>query len=129
MLELQSIDNYLNPTIIMTRPKSLRSIENIPEIKWFKPAGIKMRALEEVSLTFDEIEAIRLADLEGLYQEQVAEKMNVSRQTIGRILISAHRKIAEALVEGKAIRLEGGQIQFKNRCRKRRRRGKREDVD
>ncbi len=60
----------------------------------------------------DEIEAIRLADLEGEYQEQVAKKMNVSRQTIGRILSSAHRKTAEALVQGKAIRLEGGQIQF-----------------
>jgi predicted DNA-binding protein (UPF0251 family)/predicted Fe-Mo cluster-binding NifX family protein len=98
----------------MTRPKTLRQIDSIPDVKWFKPAGIKMCSLEEVSLTFDEIEAIRLADLENLYQEQVATRMGVSRQTVGRILVSARKKVAEALVEGKAIRLEGGQIQFRN---------------
>ena len=73
-----------------------------------------MCSLEEVSLTFDEIEAMRLADLENLYQEQVATRMGVSRQTVGRILVSARKKVAEALVKGKAIRLEGGQIQFRN---------------
>ncbi len=98
----------------MTRPKTLRQIDSIPDVKWFKPAGIKMCSLEEVSLTFDEIEAIRLADLENLYQEQVATRMGVSRQTVGRILVSARKKVAEALVAGKAIRLEGGQIQFRN---------------
>ena len=98
----------------MTRPKTLRRIDSIPDVKWFKPAGIKMCSLEEVSLTFDEIEAIRLADLENLYQEQVATRMGVSRQTVGRILVSARKKVAEALVTGKAIRLEGGQIQFCN---------------
>ncbi|MCP4753321.1 MAG: DUF134 domain-containing protein [Proteobacteria bacterium] len=97
----------------MTRPKSLRSIENIPEVTWFKPSGVQMRFLEEVSLTLDEIEAIRLADLEGEYQEKVAKKMNISRQTVGRILSSAHKKIAEALVLGKAIRMEGGQVQVR----------------
>ncbi len=98
----------------MTRPKTLRQIDSIPDVKWFKPAGIKMCSLEEVSLTFDEIEAIRLADLENLYQEQVATHMGVSRQTVGRILVSARKKVAEALVAGKAIRLEGGKIQFRN---------------
>jgi rubrerythrin len=58
------------------------------------------------------LEAIRLADLEGLYQEQVAEAMNVSRQTLGRILDSAHRKVAEALVQGKMLRIEGGNIEM-----------------
>lgn len=96
----------------MTRPKTLRLIDAIPTVKWFKPAGIKMGDLDEVSLTFDEIEAIRLADLESLYQEKVAERMGVSRQTVGRILVAARKKIAEALVNGKAIRLEGGQIQY-----------------
>lgn len=71
-----------------------------------------MRNLEEVSLTLDEFEAIRLADLEGMYQSNVAERMNVSRQTIGRILSTAHKKIAEALVHGKAIRLEGGKVKL-----------------
>lgn len=97
----------------MTRPKTLRLIDTIPTVKWFKPSGVKMCDLEEVSLTFDEIEAVRLADLESLYQEKVAERMGVSRQTVGRILVTARKKIAEALVNGKAIRLDGGQIQYR----------------
>ncbi len=68
--------------------------------------------LEEVILTVDECEAIRLADLEGLYQEQAAEKMKVSRQTFGRMIEAAHRKIAEALVKGKALRIEGGEFEM-----------------
>ncbi len=68
--------------------------------------------LEEVILTVDEFEAIRLADLESLYQEQAAEKMDVSRQTFGRIIESAHKKVAEALVKGKALKIEGGEIEM-----------------
>ena len=96
--------------IDMTRPKTPRFINNLPKINWFKPAGVRLQFLEEICLSLDEVEAIRLADLEGHYQEVVAEKMNVSRQTVGRILASAHKKIADALVLGKAIRLEGGEI-------------------
>ncbi len=98
----------------MPRPVSPREIEEPPESTWFKPTGIPMKDLQEVVLTFDEIEAIRLADAEGLYQEQVAELMKVSRPTIGRILASARQKIADALVHGKAIRMEGGTIQIRN---------------
>ncbi len=94
----------------MTRPKSPRFITSLPKVNWFKPAGVQLRYLEEICLTLDEVESIRLADQEGGYQEVVAEKMNVSRQTVGRILASAHKKIADALVTGKAIRLEGGEI-------------------
>ena len=65
---------------------------------------------EQVNLTLDELEAIRLADLEGLYHEQAAEKLKVSRQTFGRIINAAHQKIAEALVMGKSIVIEGGEI-------------------
>ncbi len=68
--------------------------------------------MEEVTLTVDEFEAIRLADLEGLYQADAAEKMNISRQTLGRILESAHKKIADALVHGKALLIKGGPIQI-----------------
>ena len=68
--------------------------------------------LEEVILTVDECEAIRLADFEGLYQEQAAEKMAVSRQTFGRIIESAHKKVAEVLVKGKALKIEGGEIEM-----------------
>ncbi len=94
----------------MPRPIAPRKIETLPTITWFKPAGVPMKQLEEVVLTLDEVEAIRLADANGLYQEQVAEQMNVSRQTVGRILTSGRKKVAEALVLGKAIRLDGGTI-------------------
>ncbi len=98
----------------MPRPKCTREIENLPAVSWFKPAGVPLRDLEEVVLTLDEIEAVRLADAEGLYQEQVAEQMKVSRPTVGRILASARKKIAEALVQGKAIRMEGGNVNIRN---------------
>jgi len=94
----------------MPRPIAPRKIENLPTVTWFKPAGVPMKQLEEVVLTLDEVEAVRLADADGLYQEQVAERMKISRQTVGRILASGRKKIAEALVQGKAIRLDGGKI-------------------
>ena len=84
----------------------------MPGSEYFKPRGIPLSMLEEVILTVDEFEAIRLADLEGLYQEQAAEKMNVSRQTFGRIIESAHKKVAEALVKGKALKIEGGEFEM-----------------
>jgi len=67
--------------------------------------------LEEINLTLDELEAIRLADLEGLYQEDAAKKMNISRQTFGNIINSAHKKIADALLNAKALKIEGGTIE------------------
>jgi predicted DNA-binding protein (UPF0251 family) len=76
----------------------------------FHPAGIPVHELDGIVLTLDEFEAVRLADLEGLYQEQAAERMRVSRPTFGRILAVAHRKVAEALVRGKALKIEGGTI-------------------
>lgn len=88
-----------------------------PEAVYFKPRGIPVSLLEEVEVTVDELEAIRLADLEGLYQEDAAAKMNVSRQTFGRIVESARRKVAEALVSGKALKIEGGNIEMKASAR------------
>ena len=70
-----------------------------------------MRMLQQVALTVDELEALRLADLEGLYQEQAAQQMNVSRQTFGRIVEAARKKVADALVNGKALSIEGGPIE------------------
>lgn len=84
----------------------------MPGARYFKPRGIPLSELEEVVLTVDELEAVRLADLMQLYQSQAAEKMNVSRQTFGRIIESAHRKIAQALVDGKALRIEGGEFEL-----------------
>jgi len=92
----------------MARPRQCRRVGSVPESNYFKPRGIPISALEEVVLTVDEFEAIRLADLEGLYQEQAAERMNISRQTFGRIIESGHRKVADALVGGKALKIEGG---------------------
>ena len=84
----------------------------MPQSDYFKPRGIPLSMLEEVVLTVDELEAIRLADLEHLYQEQAADKMKVSRQTFGRIIESAHKKVAEALVQGKALKIEGGEFEM-----------------
>ncbi|MDI7261673.1 MAG: DUF134 domain-containing protein [Thermodesulfobacteriota bacterium] len=96
----------------MARPRHCRRVGCLPESKYFKPRGIPLSVLEEVILTVDEFEAVRLADLESLYQEQAAEKMNVSRQTFGRIIESAHKKVAEALVKGKALKIEGGEFEM-----------------
>jgi uncharacterized protein len=96
----------------MPRPSCCRSIAGRPAVAIFKPAGIPVRDLEEIVMTLDEFEAIRLADLAGLYQEQAAEKMNVSRSTFSRIVDVAHRKVADALVHGKALRIEGGPVQM-----------------
>jgi predicted DNA-binding protein (UPF0251 family) len=84
----------------------------LPQVNFYKPRGIPLSVLQHVALTVDELEAIRLADLQGLYQQQAAKKMNISRQTFGRILESAHRKIADALVSGKALSIEGGTIEL-----------------
>jgi predicted DNA-binding protein (UPF0251 family) len=73
--------------------------------RYFKPRGIPMLQLEEVALSLDELEALRLADLEGLYQEVAAAQMGISRQTFGAIVQRARRKVAEALLHGKALRI------------------------
>lgn len=92
----------------MSRPLKCRRIQGGPAFNYFKPRGIPISYTEEIILTVDEFEAVRLADLEGLYQQQAAEKMEVSRQTFGNILNSAHKKIADCLVNGKAIKIGGG---------------------
>jgi predicted DNA-binding protein (UPF0251 family) len=94
----------------MARPQCPRTIKNLPNVAYYKPQAIPLAQLAEISLAFDEYEAIRLADLEGLYQEEAAAKMNISRPTFGRIIESAHKKIADALINGKAIKIEGGVI-------------------
>jgi len=96
----------------MARPRNCRRVGSMPQSDYFKPRGIPLSMLEEVVLRVDEFEAVRLADLEGLYQERAAEKMNVSRQTFGRIIESAHKKVAEALVQGKALKIEGGEFEM-----------------
>lgn len=96
----------------MSRPPKCRRVAFLPGVTYFKPAGIPLRALEEVRLSVEEAEAVRLKDLEGLEQEQGAEKMNVSRPTFQRVLASARQKIADAILNGKAIRIEGGNFEI-----------------
>lgn len=90
----------------MPRPRCCRRISGRPACKMFKPMGIPVSGLEVVELTLDEYEAIRLADHEGLYQEQAAGQMGVSRQTFGRTVECARRKVARALVLGLALAIE-----------------------
>jgi uncharacterized protein len=92
----------------MTRPPKSRRVGFIPGVTYFKPAGIPLAYLEKVDISFEELEALRLKDAEGLQQSECAESMNVSRPTFQRILTSAHRKIAEALIKGRAIKISGG---------------------
>jgi len=92
----------------MPRPRLCRRIGFNPSVVYFKPAGIRLVDLEETILAFDEFEAIRLKDLLGLEQEVAAKKMNISQPTFNRLLLSARKKMADAIVNGKAIRIEGG---------------------
>lgn len=103
----------------MPRPPKWRHVEFVPDTTYFKPVGVPLKDLEEVVLAVEELEALRLKDIEGLEQEQCAERMNVSRPTFVRIINAARRKVAEALVNGYAIRIEGGNYQVVGmmRCR------------
>jgi uncharacterized protein len=92
----------------MARLPACRRIAVEPVHSVFKPAGVPARDIELLEVTLDEFEALRLADLEGLYQEDAAERLGVSRQTFGRIVEAAHRKVAEALVLGKGLVVRGG---------------------
>ncbi|NQT05769.1 MAG: DUF134 domain-containing protein [Dehalococcoidia bacterium] len=96
----------------MPRPIKDRRIAYMPEVTYFKPAGRPLRVLEESRLSIEEVEAIRLKDFNGLEQEECAEKMNISRQTFQRVLGAARRNIADALFNGKAIRVEGGNFEI-----------------
>jgi uncharacterized protein len=90
----------------MSRPKKCRCVSCKPDTLYFKPRGIPLCDLEEVSLNMDELEALRLADFEGLYHEEAAKQMNISRATFGRILDGARRKTAGAILHGNALKIE-----------------------
>jgi len=96
----------------MPRPLRCRRIWFKPGITYFKPAGVRLSELSESVLTVDELEAIRLKDLENLDQTTAAKKMNISQPTFNRLLDSARKKVAQALVKGQAIRISGGTYEF-----------------
>ena len=89
----------------MTRPKKDRCLKFNPEVLYFKPRGIPLSRLEEEELFPDELEALKLHDVDGLDQISAAKKMNISQPTFGRILDKAYKKIAIAVIKGKAIKI------------------------
>jgi len=97
----------------MPRPRICRRVGFQPNVTYFKPAGIRIIDLDESILTVDEFEAVRLKDLLGLEQEECAKKMNISQPTFHRLIISARKKIADAIINGKAIKIEGGNFRFR----------------
>ncbi len=99
----------------MPRPIKWRRVDFVPKVTYFKPAGMPIRLIEEVSLSVEELEAVRLKDREGLQQEECAQRMHISRPTFHRVLESARGKIADAFTSGKAIRIEGGNFEMARR--------------
>lgn len=89
----------------MPRPKGRRLVKFSPKANYFKPQGIPLRGLEVIELSHEEMEALKLYENEGLSQIECAKKMKTSQSTIQRILDITHRKIAKALIEGKAIKI------------------------
>ncbi len=98
----------------MPRPKKCRMVDAAPGVRLFKPQGIPARQLEEVYLSLEGYESLRLADREGLRHDEAAQRMKVSRQTFGRILSEARKAVVDAIVGGLVLRIEGGQNQVAN---------------
>ena len=92
----------------MARPRHCRYVEKTPGATYFKPCGVPLSALDEVTLSVEGLEALRLADLNGLSATEASARCRVSRHAFGRTLAQARRTVAEALVAGKALRIEGG---------------------
>jgi len=92
----------------MPRPRHCRHVSALPSVTYFKPCGIPMRDLTELCLSVEELEALRLSDVEGLNATEAAQQMRVSRHTFGRTLASARRVVASVLTQGMALRIEGG---------------------
>jgi uncharacterized protein len=96
----------------MPRPTTPRRILFQPETTYFKPAGIPLSGLDEIILSFEEIEALRLKDVNNLNQTKAAKEMEISQSTFFRVLSNARKKVSDAIVNGKAIRVQGGSYNF-----------------
>jgi predicted DNA-binding protein (UPF0251 family) len=105
----------------MPRPRLCRRIASAPNVVYFKPAGMPLADLEECIISLEEYEAVRLKDLEGLEQEDAARKMDISQPTFHRLILAARKKIADAIVNGKALRIDGGNYKISGQRRMRRR--------
>ena len=102
----------------MVRPQKNRLVAYNPDVSYFKPRGIPMMDLSEVQLTVDECEALRLSDLLCMSHEEAGRNMGVSRATFGRIIQRAHKVVADAIINGKAINIEGGSYKIADRTKK-----------
>ncbi|OGR77169.1 MAG: hypothetical protein A2X32_07065 [Elusimicrobia bacterium GWC2_64_44] len=96
----------------MTRPLKIRKVTSAPRAYYFKPRAVPLCELEEITLQLDELQALEHADLKRRGQADAAAAMRVSRQTFGNILASARRKLADAVVNGKALKIEGGPVEL-----------------
>ena len=96
----------------MPRLRRFRRVRFMPEVTYFKPAGVRLSGLKETVLTVDEFEALRLKDLEEMNQKEAAKKMGISQPTFNRVLASARKKAADSIVNGKAIRVGGGRYKI-----------------
>lgn len=92
----------------MPRPRHTRRVSNVPDVTYFKPAGVPMSRLQVIVLTVEEFEALRLKDFLERNQKDAAEEMDISQPTFHRLVKVARQKIAEAIVRGKSIKIEGG---------------------
>ena len=92
----------------MARPPKWRKVDQEPAVTYFKPRGIPLRGLDEVILTVEGFEALRMSDMEGMEQDAAAVRMGISRQTFGRILATARKTVSTAIVKGIGLRIEGG---------------------
>jgi len=90
----------------MPRPRIPRCVRFKPNVYYFKPQGIPLVELEEIVLLPDELEALKLHEIDGLEQTEAAKKMKISQPTFTRTLSNAHRKVVRAIIEGKAIKIE-----------------------
>ena len=93
----------------MVRPRKLKTINFEPDVTYFKPRAIPLAQLQEVEITFDELETLRLSNLENMNQSEAASNMNVHQSTFQRTLTRGRRKVTDALVNGKAIKIYGGE--------------------
>ena len=98
----------------MPRPQKQRKVHKPPFYTRFKPIGIPSKDLKQLTLSLDEYEAIRLSDYYGMSQEEASEEMEISRPTFTRLIEIARKKMADFLINGKVLNLEGGNIHFKN---------------
>ncbi len=95
----------------MPRPYKVRRIGHAAGAQYFKPRGIPITELEEVVLALDELEALRLVDFEGLSFEMAGDRMGISRGTIGRLVETGRRTLVDAVLHGRALRIQGGPAQ------------------